>query len=100
YIGAGKNLVVRGGGELQDAVLHGEDGVMAGKLPLAVGADARKAVADLDGAENSARRAHHHRGIVLDWSIVRAAAELRAGDLCLLAGQMQKHIEAVRAEIA
>ena len=53
-VGARKDLVARGGGELQDPVLHGQNGVAAGDLPLAVGAVTGKAVADLDGAENAA----------------------------------------------
>ena len=44
-----EGLVARAVASLGDAVLHGEDGVAAGELPLAVGAVAGKAVADLDG---------------------------------------------------
>src|ERR1700737_1113347 len=76
--GARESLVTLGGGELHDPVLHRENGVAAGDLPLAVSAVARKAVADLDGAENAARRAKHDRSVVLDRALMGAAAQLRA----------------------
>ena len=53
-VGAREGLVSLCGGELQDPVLHCEDGVVACDLPLTVSADTRKAITDLDGAENAA----------------------------------------------
>jgi hypothetical protein len=73
-VGAGKDLVAFRGSELYDVVFHGEDGVAAGDLPLAVGAVARKHIAHFDGAEDSACRAEHDRGVVLDRAIMRAPA--------------------------
>src|SRR5262249_38422672 len=59
-VGAGEGLVALGGGELHDPVLHCENGVAAGDLPLTVSAVTREAVADLDGTEDAARRAEHN----------------------------------------
>ena len=54
---------------------------MACDLPLTVSADTRKAITDLDGAENAARRTEHYRSVVLDPTFVRAPAQLSANDL-------------------
>ena len=51
-----EGLVSLGGGKLHDPILHREDGVATGDLPLAVRPDTRKGIADLDGAENAAGR--------------------------------------------
>src|ERR1700674_1277716 len=73
-VGSREGLVPLGGGELHDPVLHREDGVAAGDLPLTVSAVTGKPIADLDGAENAAHRAEHYRGVVLDRAFMRAPA--------------------------
>src|SRR5262245_47889261 len=97
--GTREGLVALGGGELHDPVLHCENGVAAGYLPLTVSAVTRKAIADLDGTKNAARRAEHHRSVVLDRTFMRAPAQLRASYLRLLAGQIEEHVQPVRAQI-
>src|SRR5262245_40069030 len=57
--GTREGLVALGGGELHDPVLHCENGVAAGDLPLTISAVTRKAIADLDGTKNAARGAQH-----------------------------------------
>src|SRR5215510_12190011 len=94
-----EGLVALGGGELHDPVLHCENGVAAGYLPLTVSAVTRKAIADLDGTKNATRRAEHHRSVVLDRTFMRAPAQLRASYLRLLAGQIEEHVQPVRAQI-
>src|SRR5215472_9347269 len=85
-VGAREGLVAAGGGELRDPVLHCENCVAAGDLPLTVSAVAREAVADLDGTQNAACRAEHYRSVVLDRVLMRAPAQLSASYLRLLAG--------------
>jgi len=68
-------------------------------IGLAVSAAAGKTIADLDGAENTARRAEHYRGVVLDWAFVRAPAQLGASHLRLLAGQVEEHVQPVGAQV-
>ena len=98
--GCRQGLVPLGGRKLHDPVLHCKNGVAAGDFPLAVGAVTGKAVADLDGPENAAGRAQHDAGVILDRVRMRAGAERSAGHLRFLAGQMEEHVEAVRAEVA
>src|SRR5215831_2308955 len=88
-VGAWEGLVALGGGELHDPVLHCENGVAAGDLPLTVSAVSGKAIADLNGTEDAARRAEHYRSVVLNWALVRAPAQLGASHLRLLAGQVE-----------
>src|SRR5215475_1095951 len=87
--GACEDLVPLGGDELHDAVLHRENGITTGDLPLAVSAVTGKAIADLDGSQNAARRAEHYRSVVLDRTFLRASAQLGARHLRLLAGQVK-----------
>src|SRR2546427_576770 len=85
YAIGGVLLVPFGGGELHDPVLHRAAGVAACDLPFTVSAVTGKTIADLDGADNAARRAEHCRGVVLNRAFMRAAAQLGAGHLRLLA---------------
>src|SRR6516164_3406065 len=96
-VGAWERLVALGGGELNDSVLHGENGVAAGDLPLTISAVSGEAIADLNGTENAARRAEHNRSVVFNRALMRAPAQLGASHLRLLAGQVKKHVEPVRA---
>src|SRR5262245_23390649 len=96
-VGAREGFVFLGGGELYDPVLHCENGVAAGYLPLTVSAVTRKAIADLDGTKNAARGAQHHRSVVLDRTFMRAPAQLRASYLPLLPSQIEEHVQPVRA---
>jgi hypothetical protein len=57
--GAREGLIALGGGELHDPVLHCENGVAAGDLPLTVSAVTGEAIADLHRTEDAARRAEH-----------------------------------------
>src|SRR6266851_3667739 len=98
-VGTWEGLVALGGGELHDPVLHCEDGVAAGDLPLTVSAVTGEAIADLDGAENAARRTEHYRSVVLDRPSVRAPAQLGASHLRPLAGQVEKHVQPVGAQV-
>ena len=59
-VGARQGFIPLGGGELHDPVLHCENGVAAGDLPLTVSAITGEAIADLDGTENAARGAEHY----------------------------------------
>src|SRR5262249_54421871 len=59
-VGAWEGLVTLGGSELHDPVLHCENGVAAGDLPLTVSSVSREAIADLNSTENAARRAEHN----------------------------------------
>src|SRR6516165_11603318 len=88
-VGAWEGLVALGGGELHDPILHCENGVAAGDLPLTVSAVTRETVADLNGTENAARRAEHYRSVVLNRALVRAPAQLGASNLRLLSGQVE-----------
>src|SRR5262249_55755461 len=97
--GTGEGLVALGGGELHDPVLHCEDGVAAGDLPLTISAVTGEAIADLDGTKNAARGAQHHRSVVLDRMFMRAPAQLGASYLRLLPGQIDEHVQPVRAQI-
>src|SRR4029077_18060826 len=99
-VGAGEGLVPLGSGELHDPVLHCEDGVAAGDLPLTVSADTREAISDLDRAENAARGTEHYRGVVLDPTFVCAPAKLSANDLRRLLGQVEKHVQPVATQVA
>src|SRR5262245_58538681 len=58
--GTREGLVPLGVVELYDPVLHCENGVAAGYLPLTVSAITGEAIADLDGTKNAARGAEHH----------------------------------------
>src|SRR6516225_9791057 len=98
-IGAWEGLVALRGGELHDAVLHREDRVAAGDLPLTVSAVTGEAVADLDSTENAACRAEHYRSVVLNRTLVRTPAQLGASNLHLLSGQVEKHVYPVRAQV-
>src|SRR5262249_23779278 len=71
----------------------------AGDLPLTVSAVTGEAIADLDGAENAARRTEQYRSVVLDRPFVRAPAQLGASHLRPLAGQVEKHVQPVRAQV-
>src|SRR6516225_12457635 len=71
--GAWEGLVPLGGGELHDAVLHGENGITTGDLPLAISAVTGEAVAYLYGTDNAARRAEHYRSVVLNRAFMRAS---------------------------
>src|SRR5262249_39847876 len=95
-VGVWEGLVALRGGELHDPVLHREDGIAAGDLPLTVSAVTGEAVADLDGTENAACRAEHYRSVVLNWALVRAPALLGASNLRLLSGQVEEHVQPVR----
>src|SRR6516165_7924892 len=95
-----KNLVALCSGEFQDTVLHCEDGVAPVNFPLTIGAIPGKTISDLDGAEDPARGAKNDGGIVLDGLCVHAPAQLRAGHLRLLAGQVEEHVKPVRAQVA
>src|SRR6516165_6094182 len=95
--GAWEGLVALGGGELNDPVLHGENCVAAGDLPLTISAVSGEAIADINGTENTARRAEHNRSVVFNRALMRAPAQLGASHLRLLAGQVKKHVEPVRA---
>src|SRR5262245_36916237 len=97
--GTREGLVALGGGELHDPVLHCENSVAAGDLPLTVRAVTRKAIAELYSTKNAARGAQHHRSVVLDWTFMRAPAQLSAGYLRLLPGQIEEHVQPVRAQI-
>jgi ABC transporter substrate binding protein len=99
-VGAWEGLVALGGGELHDPVLHCENGVAAGDLPLTVSAVTGEAIADLDGTEDAARRAQHDRSVVFNRALMRAPAQLGAGHLRLLAGQVKEHVQPVRAQVA
>ena len=99
-VGAWEALVALGGGELHNPVLHCENGVAAGDLPLTVSAVTGEAVADLNGTENAARRAEHNRSVVLNWALMRASAQLGASHLRLLARQVEEHVEPVRPQVA
>src|SRR6516225_9274694 len=98
--GAREDLVAIDSSELHDPVLHREDGVAACDLPLAVGTVTREAIADLDGTENAARRAHGYRCVVLNRAFMRATAQLGAGHLRLLAGQVKEHIQPVGTQVS
>src|SRR5262245_18169717 len=74
-VGARKDSVALCGGELHDPILHRENGVAAGDLPLTVSAVTREAIADLDGTEEAARRAEHNRSVVLNWALMPAVAQ-------------------------
>src|SRR5260370_19378456 len=91
-VGTWEGLVALGGGELHDPVLHCENGVAAGDLPLTVSAVTREAVADLDGTEDAARRAEHNRSVVFNRALMRAPAQLASSHLRRLAGQVKEHI--------
>src|SRR6516165_12288139 len=98
-VGAWEDLVALGGGELHDPILHCENGVAAGDLPLTVSAVTRETVADLNGTENAARRAEHYRSVVLNCALMRAPAQLGASYLRLLANQVKEHVEPVRPQV-
>src|SRR5262249_33969641 len=98
--GAREDLVALGDGELQDSILHCENGVAAGNLPFAVSAITGETIADLDGAKNAARRAEHYRSVVLNRALMRAPAHLGASHLRLLSGQVKEHVQPVRAQVA
>src|SRR5262249_53961597 len=98
--GAWEGLVPLGGGELHDAVLHGENGITTGDLPLAISAVTGEAVAYLYGTDNAARRAEHYRSVVLNRAFMRASAQLGASHLRLLTRQVEEHVEPVRAQVS
>src|SRR5262245_37821434 len=98
-VGAREGLVAVSGGELHDPVLHCEDRVAASDLPLTVSAVTGEAVADLDGTENAARRAEDYRSVVLNRVLMRTVAQLGASHLRLLAGQVEEHVQPVRAQV-
>src|SRR5262249_13597612 len=58
-----------------------------------------EAIADLDGTENAARRAEDYRSVVLNRVLMRAPAQLGASHLRLLAGQVEEHVQPVRAQV-
>src|SRR5262245_56605609 len=91
-VGARDGLVALGGGELHDPVLHCENGVAAGDLPLTVSAIPGETIADLNGTEDAARRTEHYRSVVLNRALMRASAQLRASHLRLLAGQVKEQV--------
>src|SRR6516162_4131797 len=97
--GAWEGLVALGGGELNDPVLHGENCVAAGDLPLTISAVSGEAIADLNGTENTARRAEHNRSVVFNRALMRAPAQLGASHLRLLAGQVKEHVQPVRPQV-
>src|SRR6516162_2366447 len=98
--GAWEGLVPLGGGELHDAVLHGENGITTGDLPLAISAVTGEVVAYLYGTDNAARRAEHYRSVVLNRAFMRASAQLGASHLRLLTRQVEEHVEPVRAQVS
>src|SRR5262249_37675308 len=98
-VGAREGIVTLGGGELHDPVLHCENGVAARDLPLTVSAVTGEAIADLDSTENAARRAEDYRSVVLNRVLMRAPAQLGASHLRLLAGQVEEHVQPVRAQV-
>src|SRR5262249_43715660 len=94
-----ESLVALGRGKLQNRILHRENGVATGDLPLAVRPDAREGVAYLDGAENAAGGAQHDRRIVLDRTFVRRSAQLGTSDVGRFLGQVEKHVQPVRTQV-
>src|SRR5262245_60387833 len=99
YVGAREHLVPFGRGELHRPILHCEDGVAARDLPLAVSAVTGEQIPDLDSAENAARRTQQYRSVVFDRTFMGPPAQLRTSHLRRLSGQVEKHVQPVRAQV-
>src|SRR5258708_32790627 len=82
-VGTWEGLVALGGGEHHDPVLHCENGVAGGDLPLTISDVTREAAADLDGTEDAARRTEPNRSVAFHRALRRAAATLGAWHLRL-----------------